>query len=114
MPIVEVRLERLRDEKAGLAMLTRKQLAQFAANGKDGFESGAMFYAAIEEAGFEPGDLGKSRKFMIDDKIGHHWRPKTDKGFVDLVEFERKVFLEGEMNRETLKMFSLLRKAVYE
>lgn len=98
-------------------MLTLAKLRRFVdIRNKSGFNSNLQFQIDCMSAGFQPEELGDTRKFMLDGFGGYVWSLSMRSGnqIIErrLCEFGRGLHLEGEP--DTDQMFNLLdRKAVY-
>ena len=96
-------------------MLTMKQLRKFVkTRNTSGFSSNLQFQIDANACGFEVKDLGDVEKFTLDGFGGYRWTVPTKDRHVMLIEFGRRLYLNGEGDPDTISMMSLMHKAQWQ
>ena len=92
--------------------MTRKQLLRFVKlRNKSDFPSNFQFLLDAEHAGFQPDDLGTAQRCTVDGFIGYQWNVPTKEGTARMVEFGRRLYVQGEPGSD--EMFELMNTATF-
>jgi hypothetical protein len=107
-------------------MLTIKKLEKFVRErNRSGHNSNFQFQIDAEGCGFKVGDLGKVRKFRLDNGnrfTGYEWTPTVavisqrchqNLTTVRLIEFGASIYLSTNTDHDTASLLDLMKRATY-
>ena len=94
-------------------MLTKTKLRRFMSiRNRSSFSSNLQFQIDAGAAKIDLDDIGPTRRLTIDGFTGWEWFPKTATGEVRMIEFGGRLYLEGDKDEDSVRMFKLAERAI--
>lgn len=97
-----------------MGVITRAKLLRFVKRrNKSGFDSNLQFGIDADACGIPMEALRGAEKFRLDGFTGYQWKVPLKEGTARMVEYGRRLYLEGEDDVDTMFLFTILDRAQF-